>query len=234
MLALHGFDAWGLEISQIAVDTAEKYALEELRAPKSYNWGSSKSTDISSIGSARFVCGDFFSEDFSQGGKSTDGDIPQEFDLVYDYTVCVTASLLLLHCHLPWTGQSMIPCQEQKANITMQFLCALPPESRVSWRDRMTSLLTQTGILVCLEFPMYKSLDAEGPPWGLNGVHWNLLTEGGDGRLHDSDETSGSEEVSEGEKMGLFERVLYLRPERTYEVGQRTDMLSVWKLKRGH
>jgi hypothetical protein len=44
----------------------------------------------------------------------------------------------------------------------------------------MQSLLAPSGILVRLEFPPYKNLEAEGPPWGLKGVYCNLLVEGGD------------------------------------------------------
>jgi methyl halide transferase len=52
----------------------------------------------------------------------------------------------------------------------------------------MQSLLTPSGILVCLEFPLYKDLEAEGPPWGLKGAYWNLLAEGGDGYVKNLNE----------------------------------------------
>ncbi|CAI7573229.1 unnamed protein product [Penicillium manginii] len=43
MLALHGFNATGLEISAKGVATAERYAREEFPSPQSYNFGSSTS-----------------------------------------------------------------------------------------------------------------------------------------------------------------------------------------------
>jgi hypothetical protein len=89
----------------------------------------------------------------------------------------------------------------------------------------MSELLAADGVLVCLEFPMYKDLKAPGPPWGLNGVHWDLLAEGNDGIV----EESGDKGEGKG---GKFERVLKFKPERSYEAGRGTDMMSVWRLKR--
>lgn len=70
---------------------------------------------------------------------------------------------------------------------------------------------------------MYKDLKAPGPPWGLRGVHWNLLAEGGDGILNES----SKEEVGKG----AFKKVVHFQPERSYEVAKGTDMLSTWVLK---
>lgn len=98
---------------------------------------------------------------------------------------------------------------------------------RRDWALRMSELLSPNGILVCLEFPLYKDPRLPGPPWGLKDVHWNLLAEGGNGLINP--ETG----IPEGKtsKEGKFERILYLKPERTFEIGQGTDMLSVWKLR---
>lgn len=95
---------------------------------------------------------------------------------------------------------------------------------RRPWANRMRQLLAPSGILVCLEFPLYKDPAAPGPPWSLRGVHWDLLAEGGSGVL-DGAETSGAVGG------GAFERILYIEPRETYEMGKGTDMLSVWKLK---
>jgi hypothetical protein len=88
----------------------------------------------------------------------------------------------------------------------------------------MGELLAPTGILVCLEFPLYKDLKLPGPPWGLNTVYWNLLVQGGDGVM--------DEPVEEkyGEK-GSFQRLTYIKPARTYEVSKNTDRISVWGKK---
>lgn len=90
----------------------------------------------------------------------------------------------------------------------------------------MSELLNPDGgLLVCLEFPMYKDPVIQGPPWGLNGSHWDLLTLGNDGILHNRNEPKSDEHN------GKFKRIAYIKPERTYEVGQGTDMLSIYVLK---
>lgn len=90
----------------------------------------------------------------------------------------------------------------------------------------MGELLSEEGVLVCLEFPLYKDLDASGPPWGLKGVYWDLLAEGGNGLL--SKQHQKSHDSSSQDSRALFRRVMYYQPARTYEVGNGTDMLSVW------
>lgn len=95
---------------------------------------------------------------------------------------------------------------------------------RKHWAVRMSELLAPSGVLVCLEFPLYKHLGAPGPPWGLRGVHWNILAQGEDGMVDES-----SKKVVSAN--GQFHRVLYFKPPRSYENGRGTDMLSVWALK---
>lgn len=85
----------------------------------------------------------------------------------------------------------------------------------------MHELLAPNGVLICLEFPLYKTLTLPGPPWGLKGVYWNLLAMGGDGII---DEPSEEEMNNDG----LFERVVYFKPRVSYENGKGTDMFSVW------
>lgn len=109
-------------------------------------------------------------------------------------------------------------------NPMIQFLCALLPSMRKDWARRMHELLGPEGVLICLEFPLYKDLKLPGPPWGLKGVHWNLLAEGGDGMIEESQQ-------KEEDGSGAFKRLAYIKPERTYEVSQGTDRLSVWGLK---
>lgn len=76
----------------------------------------------------------------------------------------------------------------------------------------MAELLKPGGLLVCLEFPMYKDPGLPGPPWGVNGVHWEILAGGDEG-------------------VGKFTRRVYMQPERTYEVGKGSDMISVYERK---
>ncbi|KAI0099547.1 S-adenosyl-L-methionine-dependent methyltransferase [Hypoxylon sp. NC0597] len=188
MLALHGFNTYGLDVSRKGIETAESYAATELREPSAYNFASEGSWLENSAGGLKFIEGDFFKTDWE---KEIGIDGFQGFDLIYDYT----------------------------------FLCALAPEMRKDWARRMSELLSPDGVLACLEFPLYRELTAPGPPWGLKGVHWNILAEGGDGIIEE-------EPASEtGQLQGRFERVAYFKPQRSYENGKGTDMFSVWRLK---
>lgn len=95
---------------------------------------------------------------------------------------------------------------------------------RKDWARRISELLSPSGVLVCLEFPLYKDLRDIGPPWGLAGVYWNILAQGGTGLISEPGEESGAH-------AGRFKRVLYFKPPRSYENGRGTDMVSVWSLK---
>ncbi|OTB18168.1 hypothetical protein K445DRAFT_314978 [Daldinia sp. EC12] len=190
MLALHGFDVYGLEISEVAIEIAEAYAEIQLHEPSDYNFSSSRANPPTECrGSVKFIQGDFFETEWEKEIAIEDF---QGFDLIYDYT----------------------------------FLCALPPELRRDWARRMCELISPTGVLACLEFPLYKSLRALGPPWGLKGVYWNILAEGGDGIIYES-----PIEEDTGDLKGPFQRVDYFKPTRSYERGKGTDMFSVWKPK---
>lgn len=81
MLALHGFDVYGLEVSAAGITHAQEYAKAELATPQSYNFGKSWGTiiekDRKSRGEVTFIEGDFFQQDWEIG---------VQFDLIYDYT----------------------------------------------------------------------------------------------------------------------------------------------------
>lgn len=101
---------------------------------------------------------------------------------------------------------------------------------RAPWATRMADLLSPGGQVICLEFPLYKDPKLPGPPWGLRGVYWNLLAQGGNGLVEDSMETEGLDSTeSPGE--GQFTRILYFKPQRSYEIGRGTDMMSVYVRK---
>jgi hypothetical protein len=87
------------------------------------------------------------------------------------------------------------------------------------------------GLLICLEFPLYKDPKLPGPPWGLKGVHWNLLAEGGDGIITEEVGDDGKERKLASSEIGDFRRVLYVKPARSYEVAKGTDMVSVYARK---
>lgn len=184
------------------------YAKAELASPQSYNFGESWNTvlgeeDRESRGEVTFIEGDFFQRDWEVGIY---------FDLTYDYTVSFISFLeigiIAAMCLL--TGSA-------------QFLCALHPMTHPQLACRMADFLAPTRVLVCLEFPMYKDPKLPGPPWDLNGVHWNLLADGGDGSVSDEGD-SGSKD----QERGQFRRILYERPARSYGNGKGTDMLSVY------
>ncbi|KAF1935895.1 S-adenosyl-L-methionine-dependent methyltransferase, partial [Clathrospora elynae] len=174
LLACRGFDAWGLEVSQGAVDAANESVGAQI--------------DSSAGPRAKVVLRDFFREDW----ETLFGTDFQGFDFIYDYI----------------------------------FLCALLPEMRKDWARRISALLSPTGVLVCLEFPMWKPLKAKGPPWGLKGVHWNILFDGGDG-LEEKLEII----IWNAKGQGAFERVVYWKPPESFEQSRGEDMISIWKLK---
>lgn len=78
---------------------------------------------------------------------------------------------------------------------------------------------------------MYKAPHLPGPPWGLKGVHWNVLALGGDGVIAGEVADDGIEKTANGPEAGDFRRVLYVKPARSYEVAKGTDMLSVYERK---
>ena len=61
------------------------------------------------------------------------------------------------------------PSSDRKFDLIYDytFLCALPPALRPKWAARMSELLSPTGSLICMEFPLGKSPKLGGPPHGL-------------------------------------------------------------------
>lgn len=112
-----------------------------------------------------------------------------------------------------------------------QFFCALPPDKRKVWAKRMAQIICPGGLLVCLEFPLYKDPSSAGPPWGVRGgVYWDVLVRGGNGIL---DSEISQEEQNEYVNLdgGDFTRELYIKPKRSYDAGRGTDMVSIWMRK---
>lgn len=82
MLALHGFESYGLEVSQVAVDTANQNIKSQLADPAPHNFGDTTSRPTPA--NAKAILGDFFQKDWTRElGEQFEG-----FDLIYDYTVC--------------------------------------------------------------------------------------------------------------------------------------------------
>lgn len=84
-LALHGFDAYGLEISETAVSEAGEFAEKELTSPQECNFGKAWKENPGVFqpgkGKAQFVEGDFFDAAWLEGLDV------EQFDVIYDYTV---------------------------------------------------------------------------------------------------------------------------------------------------
>lgn len=89
MLALHGYDAYGLEVSPKGVETARAYAEAQLAEPSEYNFSGDKNRDKYSAverGQVKFVAGDFFAKDWEAECRESEEEFAG-FDLIYDYTV---------------------------------------------------------------------------------------------------------------------------------------------------
>lgn len=84
MLALHRFDAYGLEVSEKGAKVAREYVSSQLAHPGGANFRSRDQWPAYQAGAAKIIAGDFFSRDWEQdcaeGGEA-------RFDLIYDYTV---------------------------------------------------------------------------------------------------------------------------------------------------
>jgi len=88
------------------------------------------------------------------------------------------------------------------------FLVALNPSLRTKVAARMAELLHEgDGLLVALEYPLFRPKDTGGPPHGITSK--------------DYDELFGEQ----------FDKMLHYMPERTHKVGEGSDMVSVWKRK---
>lgn len=84
MLALHGFDAYGLEVSEKGANVAREYVSAQLAQPGATNFRSRDQWPADQAGAAKIISGDFFSRDWEQD-CAEDGEAG--FDLIYDYTV---------------------------------------------------------------------------------------------------------------------------------------------------
>ncbi|KAK3714471.1 hypothetical protein LTR37_007777 [Vermiconidia calcicola] len=109
------------------------------------------------------------------------------------------------------------------------FLCALEPSMRPQWAARMGELLSSTGRLICMEFPLGKDPKLGGPPHGLGhelyeqlfakpGVEVNYNLSG-----HVCEDRSGDKTDA------ALVRIETWTPERTFEGQEKQTMVSVWR-----
>jgi methyl halide transferase len=95
----------------------------------------------------------------------------------------------------------------------------------------MAQIIRPGGLLVCLEFPLYKDPNIAGPPWGVRGgAYWDVLVRGGNGILR-SEILQEEQDEHVNLDGGDFTRELYVKPKRSYDAGKGTDMVSVWRRK---
>ncbi|KAF8251156.1 S-adenosyl-L-methionine-dependent methyltransferase, partial [Wilcoxina mikolae CBS 423.85] len=88
------------------------------------------------------------------------------------------------------------------------FLVAMNPTMRKAWAKRMAELIKPgTGLLVCLEYPLFRPAESGGPPHGINSSDYDML-------LRDD-----------------FVKEMHYMPKRTHKVGEGSDMISVWRRK---
>lgn len=86
LLATHGYDAFGVEISKTAVREAREWASDQLEIEKA---ASGHTLETDRWGRIQMVEGDFFKDDWVEAMEI---DLRGGFDLVYDYTVCFWSS----------------------------------------------------------------------------------------------------------------------------------------------
>lgn len=98
MLALHGFDAYGLEVSEKAARVAREYAASQMAAPEAFNFSPQADERRTSQqpGKVEILVGDFFQREWE---PEFAGDDIAGFDLIYDYTVLKENHI---HCHALW------------------------------------------------------------------------------------------------------------------------------------
>ena len=109
------------------------------------------------------------------------------------------------------------------------FFCALPPTLRPKWAARMSELLSPTGRLICMEYPIGKSLKSGGPPHGVSSeMYEQLLAKPGQEVKYN---LSGSvcEDRSGDKADNALIKVEHWKPERTFAEQENKIMVSVWR-----
>lgn len=109
------------------------------------------------------------------------------------------------------------------------FLCALPPAMRPRWAARMSELLSTTGRLICMEYPLGKDPKTGGPPHGLvPEIHEQLLAKPGVEIKYDTDGKVIPEDIANKPDNALV-RIEHWTPERVFQGQENQVMVSVWK-----
>lgn len=190
LFASYGFDAYGLDASETAIEAARELARQQ-----------DKNQDFPVLdsqngrGETNFIYADFFSNDYlpKVGGAPDSSEGP--FDIIYDYT----------------------------------FLCALPPSLRPKWAARMSELLSPTGILFCVEFPLGKDPKSGGPPHGLQSELYDQLFDQ-PGREVEYSPSGHVSESRSGEKSdNALVRIETWKPDRVFQGQEKSTLVSLWR-----
>lgn len=213
LFAAHGYDSYGLEVSENAVKAAEQYLQNPGEGPLE---GEYKVTDEKvGRGAMKSLLGDFFEDGWLEGA----GGLGEGFDVIYDNTVSGNMISILD------AGLGSLANAEQ-------FLCALHPTIRPQWASRMVQLLAPGGVLICLEFPTHKPPKSGGPPFSLPPtVHEELLKRPGEEIQYDEEGKVVSTDRADSDK--ALVKVAHWKPKRTHQVGiingEIKDRVSVWR-----
>ncbi|KAK7529229.1 putative thiol methyltransferase [Phyllosticta citribraziliensis] len=197
LLASAGYEAWGLEISPAAIEAAKQWAKEaEERGLKdgyetlNEKWGG---------GSANFVCGDFFKDDWLQKIGVEGG-----FDIIYDYTFL---SALPPALRSAWALQmsKLLSRDPQAALVCVEFPTYKPPSTG--------------GPPFGLPSKVYEQhLSRPG-----DEVKYD-----DEGHVVEETDQFGSFIIPKTNSIGLY-RDAHYAPLNTHEIGKGTDKVSIWR-----
>ncbi|EME46604.1 hypothetical protein DOTSEDRAFT_43091 [Dothistroma septosporum NZE10] len=114
------------------------------------------------------------------------------------------------------------------------FLCALPPDLRPRWAQRMSQLLGPLGKLICLEWPLGKDPKLGGPPFGVTPELFGQLLSrpGKEVKYDDAGVVVVEDQSGEGSDHGLVTIDRFL-PSRTHESTKGNDHVSIWQHQQG-
>jgi methyl halide transferase len=91
----------------------------------------------------------------------------------------------------------------------------------------MSNLLSSSGRLICLEFPLYKEPELGGPPFAVRKETYEQhLSRPGETLKYENGLVVPSTETASN-KDGLVQLARW-KPERTHKIGEGTDHISVW------
>lgn len=224
LLQSFGYDVVGLEYADDAVKACLQYEKEHAAEYPVQDEKTGK-------GSARFIQGDFYSDDWVESAGFGKG---AKFDLIYDYTV----SALVFSCPGRKTMTMLFVCRDTHVAFahTAQFFCAMDPSMRPAWAQRMCDLLRHSAQanLVCLEFPVSKPPKVGGPPYGApSKAYLEHLSHPGEDIPYDAEANVRANPLAPSSSGGL-ERAGHWQPADTHKVGKDADgkvedWIAVWR-----